>query len=320
MSKIGAILNLARIRQPAGTALLFLPGAISMTMAACSLPISIPVLAKTTTLFAAGSVVMRGAGCTINDLWDRRIDAKVERTKNRPLAAKLVTPKEAIAFLAFQLSIGLAVLIQFNLYTIALGALSLIPVTIYPLMKRITNWPQAFLGLTFNWGALVGWSAVAGVCNWSVVLPLYLSHIFWTLFYDSIYALQDRKCDAKIGVKSSALSIQGNTKGYLSFFAVSQIGFLALAGFINGQSLPFYLVSVLGSSLHLMWQVRSLDEFSPADAGKKFKSNMYTGLIVLLGVWLDLIFKRQTKQKRDQLERRAKQKRDQLEEKVEPVE
>jgi 4-hydroxybenzoate polyprenyltransferase len=234
---------------------------------------------------------MRGAGCTINDFWDRNIDKHVARTRNRPLAAGLVSPKEAIVFLGAQLSVGLAVLVQFNLYTITLGALSLIPVAIYPLMKRITNWPQAFLGLTFNWGALVGWSAIAGVCNWTVVLPLYASNIMWTLCYDSIYALQDRKCDEKIGVKSSALAIKGKTKAYLSGFAASHLALLGLAGYLNGQMLPFYAISIGGSALHYIWQIWRLNEFNPVDAFAKFKSNTYLGLIVLLGVYADIIYK-----------------------------
>jgi 4-hydroxybenzoate polyprenyltransferase len=141
-------------------------------------------------LFGTGAVIMRGAGCTINDLWDKDFDKQVERTNQRPLAAGTINYPQAWKFLALQLSAGLGVLCQLNMYSIILGASSLGLVIIYPLMKRVTYWPQAVLGLTFNYGALLGWSAVHGSCAWPVVLPLYAGGVCWTLVYDTLYAHQ----------------------------------------------------------------------------------------------------------------------------------
>lgn len=162
----------------------------SITMAAYSTAFPLPSTLYQLALFGTGAVVMRGAGCTINDLWDRDIDNKVERTRLRPLAARTVTPFQAFSFLGLQLSVGLAVLTQLNWYSILLGASSLAVVVVYPLMKRITYWPQFVLGLAFNWGALLGSSAVLGHTNWEVALPLYAGSICWTLVYDTIYAHQ----------------------------------------------------------------------------------------------------------------------------------
>ena len=141
-------------------------------------------------VFAVGAFVMRGAGCTINDLWDKDLDGKVERTRSRPLAAGQLTTLDALVFLGGQLGVGLLCLIQLNAYSILLGASSLGLVVLYPLMKRYTYWPQMVLGLTFNWGALLGWSAIHGSCDWAVCLPLYVGCVLWTLVYDTIYAHQ----------------------------------------------------------------------------------------------------------------------------------
>ena len=175
-------------------------------------------------LFGVGAIVMRGAGCTINDMWDVKMDRMVERTKTRPLAAGEITQFQALCFLGLQLSIGLAVLVNLNLYSIALGASSLGVVVLYPLMKRVTYWPQLVLGFAFNWGAMLGWSAVAGAVDWSVVLPLYAGSIFWTLVYDTIYAHQDKTDDVHAGVKSTALLFGEKTKPVLSAFSAGTIG------------------------------------------------------------------------------------------------
>lgn len=162
---------------------------------------------KMLTLFGLGALVMRGAGCTINDLWDKNIDAKVERTKNRPLANKEISPLDAWVFLSGQLSVGLMILLQLNWPSIVIGACSLSLVTIYPLMKRITYWPQLMLGMTFNYGALLGWCATQGTINLSACLPLYIAGISWTIVYDTIYAHQvcfyfERFCI--VGLKQTA--------------------------------------------------------------------------------------------------------------------
>ena len=182
-------LLLARADKPIGTWLLLWPCCWSIGMVAP--PGGLPdmwMLSK----FALGAVVMRGAGCTINDMWDKDIDSKVERTRTRPLAAGAITPFQAAGFLGLQLTAGLGVLASLNTYSILLGASSLGLVVMYPLMKRVTHFPQLVLGLTFNWGALLGASAVLGHTPWEICLPLYCGSVFWTLTYDTIYAHQDK--------------------------------------------------------------------------------------------------------------------------------
>lgn len=178
---------------------------------------------------------MRGAGCTINDMWDAKMDRMVERTKARPLAAGEITHFQALCFLGIQLSAGLAVLVNLNLYSIMLGASSLGVVVLYPLMKRVTYWPQLVLGFAFNWGAMLGWSAVAGAVDWGVVLPLYAGSILWTLVYDTIYAHQDKVDDVHAGVKSTALLFGDKTKPVLSAFSAGTIG---LFGYSASQAIP----------------------------------------------------------------------------------
>ncbi|XVE66322.1 hypothetical protein DITRI_Ditri08aG0071200 [Diplodiscus trichospermus] len=179
--------KLARLDKPIGTWLLAWPCMWSITLA--STPGYLPDF-KMMALFGCGALLLRGAGCTINDLLDRDIDTMVERTKLRPIASGLLTPFKGICFLGFQLLLGLGILLQLNNYSRVLGASSLLLVFSYPLMKRFTFWPQAYLGLTFNWGALLGWSAVKGSLDPAIVFPLYFSGVFWTLVYDTIYAHQ----------------------------------------------------------------------------------------------------------------------------------
>ncbi|KAF8324422.1 4-hydroxybenzoate polyprenyl transferase [Cantharellus anzutake] len=201
-------------------------------------------------LFGTGSLIMRSAGCTINDMWDRDLDRAVDRTKTRPIANGDITRVQALWFLGGQLTMGLGVLLQLNWYSIALGASSLSLVVIYPLMKRITYWPQVVLGMAFNWGALLGWSAVAGVVDWGVCLPLYAGSICWTLVYDTIYAHQDKTDDVKAGIGSTALLFSENTLPILGAFSATSLGLISCAGYINGHGIPFYL-GVGASSIQL---------------------------------------------------------------------
>ncbi|SPO24635.1 related to COQ2 -para-hydroxybenzoate--polyprenyltransferase [Ustilago trichophora] len=220
-------LALTRIDKPIGTWLLYWPCAWSIVLASHTLGLAFTTPLFYTMLFGVGAIVMRGAGCTINDMWDVKMDRMVERTKTRPLASGDITQFQALCFLGIQLSIGLAVLVNLNLYSIALGASSLGVVVLYPLMKRITYWPQLVLGFAFNWGAMLGWSAVAGTVDWSVVLPLYAGSIFWTLVYDTIYAHQDKTDDVHAGVKSTALLFGEKTRPVLSAFSAGTIGLFA---------------------------------------------------------------------------------------------
>uniref|UniRef100_G3PKM9 4-hydroxybenzoate polyprenyltransferase, mitochondrial n=1 Tax=Gasterosteus aculeatus TaxID=69293 RepID=G3PKM9_GASAC len=273
-------LRLMRLDKPIGTWLLYLPSTWSIALAAD--PGCLPHL-DVLTLFGVGALLMRGAGCTINDMWDKDFDRKVSRTASRPIASGQISQMQALVFLGGQLSLALGVLLCLNYYSIALGAASLCLVVSYPLMKRITYWPQFVLGLTFNWGALLGWSAVKGFCDWSVCLPLYFSGVMWTLIYDTIYAHQDKDDDIKIGVKSTALRFSEQTKPWLSGFAVAMLSGLVAAGVNAEQTLPYYAV-LSAVATHLTHQIYTLDINKPEDCWKKFSSNRNLGLLLLLGI------------------------------------
>lgn len=273
-------LRLMRLDKPIGTWLLYLPCTWSIALA--SDPGCLPHLGMLT-LFGTGALLMRGAGCTINDMWDKDFDKKVSRTATRPIASGEISQKQALVFLGGQLSLALGVLLCLNYYSIALGATSLSLVITYPLMKRITYWPQFMLGLTFNWGALLGWSAVKGSCDWSVCLPLYFSGVMWTLIYDTIYAHQDKEDDVKVGVKSTALRFQEQTKPWLSGFTVAMMSGLVAAGVNAEQTLPYY-VALSAVAIHLTHQIYTLDINKPEDCWKKFVSNRNLGLLLFLGI------------------------------------
>jgi 4-hydroxybenzoate polyprenyltransferase len=269
-------LRLARIHAPIGTWLLLFPGWWSITLAAA--PGDLPD-GKMLVLFAIGALVMRGAGCTVNDIVDRDIDAKVARTANRPLASGRLSLKQALIFLALQLAVGFIILLQLAPFAIKLGILSLLLVVAYPFMKRITWWPQAFLGITFNWGALLGYAAVTNDLSWPPVL-LYIAGFFWTLFYDTIYAHQDKEDDALIGVKSTARYFGDRTRTWLTGFAIVTV--LLLMGVVSTASLGWVAkLGVIGVALHLAWQTIACDFDNPADCKSKFNSNRFIGWILL---------------------------------------
>jgi len=270
-------LRLARADRPIGTWLLLLPCWWSISLATPGWPD--PMLAV---LFAVGALVMRGAGCTLNDIVDRDFDARVQRTATRPVASGQISVPKATAFLALQLLAGLAVLSRFNAFAIALGVASLALVALYPFMKRITYWPQLFLGFTFNWGALLGWAAVTGGLAAPAGL-LYAGSVFWTLGYDTIYAHQDKEDDALIGVKSTALKLGDGTRPWLFAFYGLAMGLFGGAGYLAGLAWPFYVALAFGA-LHLAWQARRVDISDPGDCLAKFKSNRDFGLVLLAGI------------------------------------
>ncbi|XP_046430162.1 4-hydroxybenzoate polyprenyltransferase, mitochondrial isoform X3 [Neodiprion fabricii] len=285
-------MRLMRIDKPIGSWLLFWPCGWSIALSA--LPGMIPD-PQMLALFGLGAFIMRGAGCTINDMWDRDIDRKVARTKDRPLVSGEVTQLEALVFLSGQLGVGLLVLLQLNWYSILLGASSLGLVVIYPLMKRITHWPQLILGMTFNWGALLGWSAVQGTCDWSVCLPLYIAGVCWTILYDTIYAHQDKVDDILLGIKSTALKFGDNTKVWLSCFGTSMISSLLASGIMVDQTWPYYVaVGVVGS--HLANQIYTLNIDNPTDCVNKFVSNHRVGFILFTGIVLGNLLRNKKKE------------------------
>jgi 4-hydroxybenzoate polyprenyltransferase len=280
--------RLMRLDRPIGTWLLLFPCWWGLFLALESTrldsvaqsPLQVWSILGAVLLFAIGAVVMRGAGCTYNDIVDRDFDARVARTALRPIPSGQVSVRQAALFLVAQLLVGLVILLTFNRFTILLGALSLALVFTYPLMKRVTYWPQAFLGLTFNWGALMGWSAVAGGLG-VPALALYAGGIAWTLHYDTIYAHQDKEDDALVGVKSTALKFGAQTKSWLVGFSVAAVLLFALA--VSGLGWPAWIAVAL-VAIHLAWQIVAVDLDDPADCLAKFRANRAIGWILLAGI------------------------------------
>ncbi|XP_050360200.1 4-hydroxybenzoate polyprenyltransferase, mitochondrial-like [Nymphalis io] len=281
--KINPYIKLARWDRPIGVYLLYWPCSWSIALGSLSGTVPLSTSLEMAGLFLVGAGLMRGAGCTINDLWDKDVDAQVERTKDRPLVSGALSNKQAVGFLALQLSLALGVLLQLNCYSVALGAASMILVITYPLAKRFTNYPQIFLGATFNWGALLGYSAITGYIQPDVCIPLYISALAWTVLYDTIYAHQDKHDDARLGIKSTALTFGAHTKSALGGALAASLGALALAGLGAGLGAPYYgaLAAYAG---HAGRQIYTLNPDNADDCAKKFKSNSMVGLIILLGI------------------------------------
>lgn len=273
--------RLARLDRPIGTWLLLLPCWWSIALANVGYSGSLPD-PKLMALFALGAIVMRGAGCTLNDLVDRNFDAQVARTALRPIANGDISVKHAAIFLVVQLLLGLGVLVQFNTYAIALGISSLGLVALYPFAKRFTYWPQLVLGLTFNWGALMGWAVIHGSLAWPAIL-LYAGGVFWTLGYDTIYAHQDKEDDVLIGVKSTALKFGHTTWLWLMGFYALAIFMFYMAVHMSNPILPFYGIALL-AVIHLIWQIIRLDIDDPARCLIIFKSNRDFGLILFVAI------------------------------------
>lgn len=233
-------------------------------------------------LFLVGAVAMRGAGCTYNDLVDERIDAEVERTRSRPLPSGQVTRRQAWAFLAAQSLTGLAVLLQFNAFSVLLGIASLGVVAIYPFMKRITDWPQFVLGLAFSWGALMGWAAAFGELGQPAIV-LYCGSVLWVIGYDTIYAHQDKEDDAIVGVRSTARLFGENTKLWLAGLYGGALTLFALAFAMAEVPMPA-LAGLLAAGAHMTRQILALDIDDPDQCLKLFKSNTIVGWLIFLGL------------------------------------
>jgi len=278
-------LKLGRFDRPTGIWLLMLPGWQGIALAhAMDGEAPSPLLLV---LFFLGAALMRAAGCAYNDIVDRDIDAKVARTAARPIPSGQITVPQAWAFIAVCCAASLAILLSFNPLAIGLGVGSLALVAAYPFMKRITWWPQAWLGLTFNWGVLLGFAAAQGSLGWPAVL-LYASGVFWTLGYDTIYAVQDLEDDALAGVKSSARRLgAGAAKAVLAFYMIAF--FLALAAAFTGGLGPLFYPPAALFGMLLSRQVRKLDLNDPAGALALFKSNTWAGAVLFLalaaGMW-----------------------------------
>jgi len=280
-------LRLSRADRPIGTWLLLLP---------CWWGLALAILAdgqprwEDLWIFVAcglGAWLMRGAGCTWNDITDRDFDGAVERTRSRPIPSGQVSTKQAAAWMLAQCLLAFAILLSFNMAAIWLGVLSLLPVAVYPFAKRFTWWPQVFLGLAFNWGALLAFAAHAGKLHPAAGV-LYLAGISWTLFYDTIYAHQDKEDDAVIGVKSTARLFAQNTPHWLQLFLWLSVALMALAIWLamgpaaRPLALGLALLAPVVMALHMLWQLRRLDIDDPAVCLHLFRANRDTGLLPLL--------------------------------------
>ncbi len=238
-------------------------------------------------LLLIGAFVMRGAGCAYNDFIDRDFDAQVERTRSRPIPSGEVTPLQAFLFACILSLIGLLVLVQFNAFTVGLGIASVALIAVYPFAKRTTNWAQLVLGLTFKWGALVGYAAVTGGLGWPALL-LYAGCVAWTVGYDTIYAHQDSRDDAVIGLRSTALRFGENTGLWLAGLYTAAIGLWLAAGLAAGAGWPV-LVALSLIAIQMVWQITTLDTASPANCLERFKSNRLIGWLFTIGLLCDLV-------------------------------
>ncbi|MBB4104313.1 4-hydroxybenzoate octaprenyltransferase [Allorhizobium borbori] len=284
--------QLARWDRPIGWQLLMWPcfwsAAMAANVAKAEQQFYLPIFIFHLFLFFIGSVAMRGAGCTWNDLVDHDIDAQVARTRSRPLPSGRVSRLQTKIFLALQLLVGLLVLFQFNTFAIGLAIASLLVVVIYPFAKRFTDWPQLFLGLAFSWGALMGWAGMFGNLSWAAVI-LYVGAVVWTIGYDTIYAHQDKEDDALVGVRSTARLFGERTKTWL--WRLYGATFLAIAAsFALAGIGPVAYVGLLAGGVMLVWQILVLDIDNPDQCLALFKSNNRVGALIFAGLLLSLLF------------------------------
>jgi 4-hydroxybenzoate polyprenyltransferase len=281
-------LRLSRFDRPIGSWLLLMPCWWSAALAA-GVAHTVGQLPLIIVLFFVGAFVMRGAGCTWNDITDRDLDARVERTRSRPIPAGQVSVKRAAVFLVVQALIGLVVLLQFNRFAVATGIASLLIVAVYPFMKRITWWPQIVLGLAFSWGALMGFAVTFGRIDATAVL-LYAGSISWVIGYDTIYAHQDTEDDALIGVKSTALLFAERTHQALAVFYALAVVLIGAALVLAGSGLMAWIgLGVFAA--HLIWQIKRLDIGDTALCLRVFKSNRDAGLLLFAGLLADAVMR-----------------------------
>lgn len=290
-SKTRSIIELMRWHKPTGTLLTLTPALWAVGLATPETSM-MPDL-RTMAIFTAGAIVARGLGCTLNDILDRKYDRLVERTKLRPIACGDISVREALFYLTIQGFTGLYVLCLNNMAVIKLGLFSGLMIASYPLFKRFTNWPQVMLGLTFNWGIIMGYAAIHGtitVPDLFSLLPLYIGANFWTMYYDTIYAHQDKTDDMFIGVKSSALALGANTKRFLYQMSGGMLISLGTAGIFTGQMWPYYL-SIISSGLIQTNQIRQLNLDDKQACWDVFDQQKYIGALILGGVLVSVYLK-----------------------------
>src|SRR6202790_2076980 len=281
-------LRLSRLDRPIGAWLLLMPCWWSAALAA-GVTGNLGQLPLIIALFFIGAFVMRGAGCTWNDITDRHLDSLVERTRSQPIPAGQVSVPQALAFLVVQALVGLAVLLQFNRFAVATGVASLLIVAVYPFMKRITWWPQIVLGLAFSWGALMGFAVTLGRID-ATALLLYLGSIAWVIGYDTIYAHQDAEDDALIGIKSTAVLFGARTQPALMLFYALAVVPIGVALMLAGAGFAAW-IGLAAFAAHLIWQIRRLQISDPALCLRIFKSNRDAGLLLFAGLLADAVMR-----------------------------
>ncbi len=282
MEKFQIFIQLTRLNKPIGFLLLFWPCAWGLSLAYYFNGDKI-LYTKHLFLFFLGAVLMRSAGCIVNDIVDRNLDRKVERTKKRPIAAKKISVTAALAYVFFLCLIALSILLQFNSLTIILGMSSMILAFAYPFMKRITYWPQFFLGLTFNWGIIMGWTSISNDLSLEPIV-LYLAAIFWTLGYDTVYGLQDIKDDEIIGVKSTSIKFKNNVKVFVGSCYILCILLILTLSFMIEINKYIYIFSSF-FMLTMIYQIKIFEVNNPASCLKAFKVNNLTGIFIFLFIF-----------------------------------
>ena len=281
MSHLKIFIDLTRLNKPIGFMLLFWPSSWGLAYA-CSLNQNVTLFLNYMILFFFGSILMRSAGCIFNDIVDKDFDKKVKRTQLRPIANNKITIKRALAYTSILCTLAFIILIQFNLFTILLGLGSMFLAFAYPFMKRITYWPQLFLGLTFNWGIIMAWAAFDNSISLEIVL-LYISAIFWTLGYDTIYGAQDMSDDEIIGLKSTSIKFKENIKLFVS---MSYITTILIIMYLFWESIKFNFFSFifLLFSISLIYQIMKFDKNNSSTCLKMFKLNNLSGLLLFMGI------------------------------------
>ena len=287
MKNFEIFLNLTRLNKPIGFMLLFWPCLWGLTIAHDFSENNL-IFYKFSFLFFLGAILMRSAGCIVNDILDRKIDLMVERTKNRPIASGQVSVERALVLSAILCLIAFLILIQFNQTTIILGLASMPFAFSYPLMKRFTYWPQLFLGITFNYGLILGWTSISEQISLTPLI-FYIGAIFWTLGYDTIYGFQDIKDDEIIGVKSTSIKFKGTAKIFLIVCYLSLVSSLIIGGLIMNFSLVYFLF-ILIPIIHLFNQINNFDSKNPTSCLKVFKSNNNLGIIIFFNILIGKLF------------------------------
>ena len=284
MNQLNLFIELTRLKKPIGFMLLFWPCIWGLTLI-YDFNSSLNNYFFFSFLFLAGSILMRSAGCIVNDIVDKNFDKKVERTKNRPIASGKISEKLALIYSIILCGLAFLVLINFNKFTIYMALLSMPLAFTYPLMKRITYWPQLFLGITFNYGLILAWISVSNEIS-LVAIVFYIGAIFWTLGYDTIYGFQDIKDDEIIGVKSTSIKFKNDPKKFLLFCYFLFIASLILVGILMNFKLQYFIFLALPGTQLIVFQIRKLDISNTFDCLNKFKSNNYLGMIILINIFI----------------------------------